>query len=77
MKCTICKNGETHNGVTVVSLQRGASTLVFKDVPAQICENCGEYYLSEEVATRLYKQAEQSLKRGAEFEIGRYALSTT
>jgi YgiT-type zinc finger domain-containing protein len=75
MKCVICKHGETHPGVTTITLQRGERTLVIKDVPADICENCGEYYLSEAVSARLYRQAEQSLKRGAEVEIGRYALS--
>ena len=75
MQCVICKHGETHSGFTTVALQRGEHTLIFKDVPAEICENCGEYYLSDEVAARLYKQAEQALKRGAEVEIGRYALT--
>lgn len=76
MKCIICKHGETRPGFTTVTLQRGEHTLVIKDVPADICENCGEYYLSEEVASRLYRQAEQALKRGAEVEIGRYALTS-
>lgn len=75
MKCVICKNGQTHFGLTVVTLQRHGNTLVIKDVPAEICENCGEYYLSEEVAERLYQQAECSLEHGAEVEIGRYAVS--
>jgi YgiT-type zinc finger domain-containing protein len=75
MRCVICRNGETHPGFAVVTLQRHGNTLVIKDVPAEICENCGEYYLSEEVAARLYRQAERSLERGAEVEIGRYAMS--
>lgn len=75
MKCVICKNGETQPGFVVVTLQRRDNTLVIKGVPAEICENCGEYYLSDEVATRLYQQAEQSLKHGAEVEIGRYVLA--
>ena len=75
MKCVICKHGETQPGFAVVTLQRDDRTLVIKGVPAEICENCGEYYLSDEVATRLYAQAEQSLQHGAEVEIGRYALA--
>jgi YgiT-type zinc finger domain-containing protein len=75
MKCTICKQGETHPGLTTVTLQRNEHTLVFKGVPALVCENCGEYYLSSDVATHLYAQAEQALERGAEIEIGRYAIS--
>lgn len=75
MKCLICKNGETQAGFATVVLQRRGNTLVIKDTPAEICENCGEYYLSDEVATRLYEQAEQSLRHGAEVEIGHYALA--
>ncbi len=75
MNCLICKNGETHPGFAVVTLQRQGSTLVIKGVPAEICENCGEYYLSDEVAARLYEQAERSLRHGAEVEIGHYALA--
>ena len=43
--------------------------------PAEICDNCGEYYLSDEIAKRVYRQAEESLEHGAEVEIGRFALS--
>jgi YgiT-type zinc finger domain-containing protein len=75
MKCLICKQGETHPGLTVVALQRDDRTLVIKGVPAEICENCGEYYLSDEIAKRVYRQAEESLEHGAEVEIGRFALS--
>ena len=75
MKCIICKQGGTYPGLTVVTLQRDDSTLVIKGVPAEICENCGEYYLSDEIAQKLYKQAEESLEHGAEVEIGRFALS--
>jgi YgiT-type zinc finger domain-containing protein len=75
MKCLICKQGETHPGLTVVTLQRDDRTLVIKGVPAEICENCGEYYLSDEIAKRVYQQAEESLEHGAEVEIGRFAMN--
>jgi len=75
MKCVICKQGETHPGLTVVTLQRDDRTLVVKGVPAEICDNCGEYYLSDEIAKRLYEQAEESLEHGAEVEIGRFVLN--
>ena len=75
MKCIICKQGECHLGRTTVTLQRGEHTLVLKNVPAQICENCGEYYLSEDIAASLYQQAEKSIQRGAEIEVRQYALT--
>ena len=35
-----------------VPLQRNGTTTIFKEVPADVCENCGEYYLSEEITVR-------------------------
>jgi YgiT-type zinc finger domain-containing protein len=73
MKCAICKTGQTHAGATTVTLQRGESVLVFRGVPAEICEDCGEYYLDEVTARRLYVEAEQGFARHVEVEIQRYA----
>jgi len=42
MKCVICKHGETREGTTTVTFDRDGMTLVVKDVPAQVCTNCGE-----------------------------------
>ncbi|GAB4457736.1 MAG: hypothetical protein OHK0041_22650 [Anaerolineales bacterium] len=75
MKCLICKQGETHPGHAVVTLQRENRALVFKGVPAEICENCGEYYLSEEIARLLYQQAEEAVRHGAEVEIGQFVVT--
>jgi hypothetical protein len=38
-----------------------------------VCDTCGEYYLEEPVAQKLYDQAEEAAKRRAEVEILRYA----
>jgi hypothetical protein len=42
-------------------------------VPAGVCNNCGEYYLSEEVTERLFARAEEAVKNGTEVEIFRFA----
>lgn len=47
--------------------------MVFKEVPAEVCENCGEYYLSESVTAQLYTRAEQAVAAHAELEVIRYA----
>ena len=73
MKCVICKTGETAPGETTVTLQRGETVVVIKDVPAQICRECGEYYLDETAAGRVHAQAEEAVQRHAEVEILRYA----
>ena len=73
MKCVICKTGETHSGKTSVTLQRGRTVVVIRDVPAEICDDCGEYYLDDVTARRLYADAEKSVQRHVEVEIQNYA----
>ncbi|MCD6175201.1 MAG: type II toxin-antitoxin system MqsA family antitoxin [Planctomycetes bacterium] len=73
MKCVICKQGQTNNGLTTVTLERGRTTVVIKDVPANICDNCGEYYLSETVTEKIQNLAEQAFQQGVEIEVLRYA----
>lgn len=71
--CVICKQGRTFPGWVTVTLPRGESTIIFKEVPADVCENCGEYFLSEEVSAELLRRAEEAVAHGAEVEIQRYA----
>ncbi len=73
MKCAICKTGHTQPGTTTVTLQRGKTVVVIRDVPADICEDCGEYYLSEPIARRVYADADETARRDVEVEIQRYA----
>ena len=73
MDCIFCKQGETHPGKTTVTLQRGETTIIIKDVQADICENCGEYYLSEDMTERVLKMGEDAINKGAEVEILRLA----
>ena len=73
MKCVICKQGETRPGTTTVTLTRGESTIVVKNVPADICENCGEYYLSEEISSQIMAMAEEAVQLNHEVEVIQYA----
>ena len=72
MKCVICKHGETEPGRVVVTLVREGSTFVVKDVPAQVCSNCGEEYVDSSVASRLLKTAEEEAKEGVHVNIREY-----
>jgi hypothetical protein len=56
-----------------VTLQRGETTVILKGVPAEICENCGEYYLSDDMTDQVLQRAEAAVKSGAEVEILRFA----
>jgi len=47
--------------------------VVIKDVPAEICENCGEYYLTEEMTAKVMEMAEGAVRHNAEIEVLRFA----
>ncbi len=72
MKCMICKHGETEKGFTTVTLEKNGSTIVFKHVPALICDNCGEKYIEAEVSAALLKNAQEIIKHGVEVDIREY-----
>lgn len=65
MNCVICKTGETKPGLAIVTLHRGDTTVLIKGTPAEVCQNCDEYYLDETVARKVYGQAEVEMLRYA------------
>jgi YgiT-type zinc finger domain-containing protein len=73
MKCAICRHGTTTDGYTTLVLERAQTTVVFKKVPAQICDNCGEEYVSAAVNTALLHQANEAWERGIILEMLNFA----
>jgi YgiT-type zinc finger domain-containing protein len=69
MNCVICKTGVTAPGIKSFMLEKGSSILIVKDVPAQICNQCGEAYFDAKTTKALYALAENSFKSGAELEV--------
>ena len=69
LKCVICKNGATHPDHVTVTLQRGECTVIVKQVPAEVCQNCGEHYLSEETSADLERRVEEAVRTGDEVTI--------
>ena len=69
MKCVICKHGETKAGHTTVTLERGQTVVVFRNVPAQVCANCGEAYVSEEVTAQLLQEAEEAVEARVQVDV--------
>jgi len=72
MKCVICKNGVTSKGNTTITLEKNGSTLVFKHVPAMICDNCGEKYVDDRVTKDLLTKANDIISSGVEVDIREY-----
>ncbi len=75
MKCVICKHGNTQHSTTTVTLERGTMTLVFKNVPAEVCNNCGEAYVDEATTAQLLETAEVAVKAGVQVEIREFAAA--
>lgn len=73
MKCAFCKTGETQPGETTVVLNRDITSVIIKNVPADICDICGEYYLSDSITEHLLTRAEEAIAKGVEVEILRFA----
>lgn len=72
MRCVLCKQADTRPGVTTVMMQRGESTFVVRDVPAQVCPNCGEDCVHAGVAGELLRSAEELFRSGIQFDVRRY-----
>ena len=49
------------------------SYVVIRNVPAEVCVNCSEYFLSENTTDHVFSRAEETVKKGSEVEILRYA----
>lgn len=53
MNCIVCHHGQTQPGTTTVTFHRDGQTVVVNEVPADVCENCGEAYVAEDVTTQV------------------------
>lgn len=73
MTCVICRTGRLQPGTTTVTLERGTSVVIIREVPAEVCDTCGEYYLDSRTASAVYRQADDAMNRHVEVEILRYA----
>ena len=75
MKCVICKHGDTAPATTTVTLERDGMTLVFKNVPAQVCQNCGEAYLDEATSAHLLATVNEAARAGVQVDVREYVAA--
>lgn len=73
MNCPICKHGLLGSGHATVTLQSNGSTVVFKNVPAEVCGNCAEQYVDEATTSRLLDEVERAARNGVQVEVRSYA----
>ena len=75
MICPMCRGGHTRPGFASVTLERDSTTLFFKSVPAQVCDNCGEEFIDETASVNLLNAAETAVRDGVQVELRRYAAA--
>jgi len=73
--CLIRKQRGTRLGTTTITLERAKTTVVFKNVPAQVCENCREPYVDEETSGKLLEAAEEAVRSGVLVDVRDYTVA--
>ena len=68
----LCRGGQTRPGHTTLVLFRGPTTVIVKEVPADVCGDCAEPVIAESISERVLAVAEEAVARGAEVEILRF-----
>ncbi len=69
MNCIVCKNGTTTKGKVTVSVDKNDMVVVIRDVPAQVCTNCGEEYIDARTMKDLEKLVQSAKDAGMNIAI--------
>jgi len=72
MRCVICKHRETQLNKTTMTLERNETIIVFKNVPAEVCEICGEAYTDAETTDNLLRIFEEAMQKGVQVQVRFY-----
>ena len=74
MVCSTCKIGTPEPATTTIMLERDGILVILKNVPARICDNCGERYFDSATTRQTLTEAESAFRDGAELEVKRFGL---
>ena len=69
MECVICKIGTTKKGLVTFTLEHKGVIVIFKNVQALVCGNCGNFYMTTETTKMLLERASKTVENGVEVEI--------
>jgi YgiT-type zinc finger domain-containing protein len=73
MNCIVCHHGQTRPGTTTVTFHRDGQTVVVNEVPADVCENCGEAYVLAEVTEQVLAIAADARRARAQVLVRDFA----
>jgi YgiT-type zinc finger domain-containing protein len=67
--CVFCRVGERRPGTTSITLTRDETAVVIRDVPAEVCDNCGHAYFDDAVVEALERIHEAAIDAGAKYAV--------
>lgn len=73
MNCPTCKHGQMKPGTTTVTMDRQGTTVVFRQVPAEVCDNCGEFLVAESITKTLLERADRAEHDGTQVQVVQFA----
>ena len=69
MKCVICQYGDANPGTATVTVRRESLTLVVKEVPALVCDNCVDEYVEDQVTAQIIETAQEALDADVQVDV--------
>jgi YgiT-type zinc finger domain-containing protein len=72
MVCTFCK-GSTKLQTINFPIDLESTFILVKEVPAIVCQQCGEYFLEDNIAERIEDIAETAKSSNIEIEVLKFA----
>ena len=66
--CPLCR-GDLAGGTTTFTADFGQGLVVVRRVPAQVCSQCGEAWIDDEVAVRIENLVRDAKAKGRQFEV--------
>jgi len=64
MICVLCRTGETKPGKTTETYEIGATVVVVRGIPAEVCQQCGETYTDEPTTRQLERIVDKARRAG-------------
>jgi len=74
--CYFCRKGILEDRKVTVDFRWGSKLIVIEEVPAKVCNECGEKYYSAEVSREMERIAAEG-KKGKVIEVPLVKLSET
>ncbi len=66
--CPLC-GGRKVNGKTIYSVDLGFGVVIVRNVPATVCDQCGEEWIGSETARKLENLVEEARQKRLQVEV--------